>query len=130
MSLLTFVFLYLYSDNLRSIPYLLLFAVGLTITSYCTLAVLHALVRPGPGAGVLVLYGEPHFDASSVSVQSRKISLLSLWLKETQRLCEEYQVPVTLYNITVSHLLPQNKVAPTTGTTQYQRRWVQVEVSE
>lgn len=49
VSWLTFVFSYLYSDNLPSIPYLLLFAIGLSIISYCTLSVLHALVRPGPG---------------------------------------------------------------------------------
>lgn len=49
VSLLTFVFSYLYSDNLPSLPYLLLFAFGLTIISYCTLSVLHALARPGPG---------------------------------------------------------------------------------
>lgn len=47
VSLLTFS--YLYSDNLPSIPYFLLFAFGLTIISYCALSVLHALVRPGPG---------------------------------------------------------------------------------
>ena len=47
MSLLTFVFSYLYSDNLPSISYLLLFAFGVTIIFYCTLSVLHTLVRPG-----------------------------------------------------------------------------------
>lgn len=49
MSLLTFVFSYLYSKNLPSLPYLLLFAFGLTIISYCTRSVLHALAHPGPG---------------------------------------------------------------------------------
>lgn len=49
VSFLTFIVSYLYAVNLPSVPYLLLFAIGLTIISYCTLSVLHALVRPGPG---------------------------------------------------------------------------------
>lgn len=49
VSLLTFVFSYLYSINFPHVPYLLLFALGIATISYCTLSVLHALIRPGPG---------------------------------------------------------------------------------
>lgn len=46
-SVLNFVFAYLYSDNIPVVPLLLLFAAGLTVISYCSLSVLHALARPG-----------------------------------------------------------------------------------
>lgn len=49
VSLLILVFAYLYSDSFPHIPILLLFALGLATISYCTLSVLHALIRPGPG---------------------------------------------------------------------------------
>lgn len=46
VSVLNFVFSYLYSDNIPTVLYLLLFAAGLTVISYCSLSVLHALARP------------------------------------------------------------------------------------
>lgn len=49
VSLLAFVFSYLYNRDLPHIPYLVLFALGLVTISYCTLSVLQALIRPGPG---------------------------------------------------------------------------------
>lgn len=47
VSMLNFVFSYLYSDNIPTIPYLLLCAAGLAVISYCSLSVLHALAHPG-----------------------------------------------------------------------------------
>lgn len=47
VSVLNFVFSYLYSENIPTVPFLLLFAAGLTVISYCSLSVLHALTRPG-----------------------------------------------------------------------------------
>lgn len=47
VSVLNFVLSYLYSDNIPAVPFLLLFATGLTVISYCSLSVLHALARPG-----------------------------------------------------------------------------------
>lgn len=47
VSVLNFVFSYLYSNNIPTIPYLLLCSAGLMVISYCTLSVLHALACPG-----------------------------------------------------------------------------------
>lgn len=47
LSVLNFLFSYLYSDSIPTVPFLLLFAAGLTVISYCSLSVLHALARPG-----------------------------------------------------------------------------------
>lgn len=49
VSLLTFVFSYLHGNSLPHVPFLLIFALGTATISYCTLSVLHALIRPGPG---------------------------------------------------------------------------------
>lgn len=47
VSVLILVFTYLYSNNIPTVPFLLLFASGLTVISYCSLSVFHALARPG-----------------------------------------------------------------------------------
>lgn len=38
-----------YSQDLPSMPFFLFFAFGMFVTSFCTLSVLRALIRPGPG---------------------------------------------------------------------------------
>lgn len=48
MSMLTFLFSYLFSYDFP-LPFILFFAFGLTVITYCTLSVFHALIRPGPG---------------------------------------------------------------------------------